>query len=169
MKTRSPLQTWYLLTLLFVATAVVALSVSISLQTEKSFRDYRSSVDSLGLKQAENVFSLLDITARDITRKVYSHGATTLLSLAPSIDSVSPEFIKSFQRIQDMALPFIHSINVIHVPSGELITSNRGWYRVNDDIIRDIETAYPELPILTPLPIRSKVSFCLNDNFCTFR
>ena len=159
MNKQNPLQKWYVLTLLIVASAVVALSISISLQTEKSFRDFRSSVDTLGLKQAENAFSLLDITAKDITRKVYSHGATTLLSLAPSIDSVTPEFIKSYQRMQDMALPFIHSINVIHVPSGELITSNRGWFRVNDDIIQDIETAYPELPNLTPLPIRSNVSY----------
>lgn len=154
MKIRSKLQTWYLGMVIFVLLALITLSISISLQMEDLFIDYRISVDTIGIEQAEETFNLLNSTARDIVLKSHSSPATTLLSLAPSLEKVSPVFIRSIQRMQDMVLPFIHSINVIHVPTGRLITSDQGWVTVEGDLIEDIRKAYPSLPLLTPLPLK---------------
>jgi len=159
MKIGSRLQTWYLVTIIFILFSVIILSFSISIQVDKLSVDYQDSVDKIGLEQAKETFSLLDATAQDIVIKVYNHPATTLLSLAPSIDKVSPIFIRSFQRMQDMVLPFIYSINVIHIPSGRIITTNQGWYQTSGNLIQDLETSYPDLPSLTALPLETVISY----------
>jgi two-component system, response regulator YesN len=159
MKIKSRLQTWYLVTIIFILFSVIALSFSISLQVDKLFIDYKDSVDNNGLEQAKETFSFLDATAQDIVLKVHSHPATILLSLAPSIDKVSPIFIRSFQRMQDMVLPFIYSINVIHIPTGRIITTNQGWYQKSGNLIQDLETVYPNLPNLTALPLKTVISY----------
>ncbi|WP_171832119.1 helix-turn-helix transcriptional regulator [Oceanispirochaeta sp. M1] len=158
MKIHSRLQTWYMVTILFILFALIALSFSISVQVENLFADYRSSVDKIGLDQAQETFNFLDSTAQDIVLKIHSNPPTTLLSLAPSIEKVSPMFIRSFLQMRDMVLPFVKSINVIHVPTGKIITTNQGWTRVTGSLIEDLESAYPDLPLLTPLPLETITS-----------
>lgn len=158
MKIQNRLQTWYMVTILFILFAVIALSFSISVQVENLFADYRSSVDKIGLEKAQETFNFLDTTAQDIVLKIHSNPPTTLLSLAPSIEKVSPMFIRSFLQMRDMVLPFVKSINVIHVPTGKIITTNQGWTRVTGNLIDDLESAYPDLPLLTALPLETVTS-----------
>ena len=158
MKIKSRLQTWYMVTIFFILFAVIGLSFSISLQVENLFADYRKSVDKIGLEQAQETFNLLDSTAQDIVLKIHSNPSTTLLSLAPSIEKVSPMFIRSYLQMRDMVLPFVKSINIIHVPTGKIITTNQGWTRVTGNLIKDLESAYPDLPQLTPLPLETITS-----------
>lgn len=155
MKIQSRLQTWYVVTIFFILFALIALSFSITVQVENLFADYRTSVDKIGLEQAQETFNILNTTAQDIVLKINSNPPTTLLSLAPSIEKVSPMFIRSFLQMRDMVLPFVKSINVIHVPSGNIITTDQGWTRVTGSLIDDLESAYPGLPLLTPLPLET--------------
>ena len=158
MKFKSKLQRWYLITVIVFIFGVITLSISISMQVENLFSDYKTSVDTNGFEKAEETFNLLDSTAQDILLKIHSNPSTTLLALAPSIDTVSPVFIRSFQRMQDMVLPFIHSINIVHVETGAIITTDQGWSQVSGDLIYELETNYPKLPHLTPLPLEAEVS-----------